>query len=104
MILGSKHVGAILNVLYKQFYVCAIVGVLIKCLYEMHGAMIKIKKKSDEVLHGVKGERAILHIRKRGTANFTGHILRRNCLLKCATEGKIERAGRRGRKRKQLIP
>jgi hypothetical protein len=43
MILGSKHVGAILNVLmYKQFYVCALVGVLIKCLYEMHGATIKI--------------------------------------------------------------
>ena len=42
MILGSKHVGAILNVLmYKQFYVCALVGVLIKCLYEMHGATIK---------------------------------------------------------------
>jgi len=26
---------------YKQFYVCALVGVLIKCLYEMHGATIK---------------------------------------------------------------
>ena len=28
----------------KQFYVCALVGVLIKCLYEMHGAMIKESK------------------------------------------------------------
>ena len=27
---------------YKQFYVCALVGVLIKCLYEMHGATMKI--------------------------------------------------------------
>jgi len=27
---------------YKQFYVCALVGVLIKCLYEMHGSTIKI--------------------------------------------------------------
>ena len=26
---------------YKQFYVCASVGVLIKCLYEMHGATTK---------------------------------------------------------------
>jgi len=26
---------------YKQFYVCALVGVLIKCLYEVHGATIK---------------------------------------------------------------
>ena len=41
MILGSKYVGAILNALYKQFYVCALVGVLIKRLYEMHGATIK---------------------------------------------------------------
>jgi len=43
MILGSKHVGAILNIfLYKQLYLCALVSVLIKCLYEMHGATIKI--------------------------------------------------------------
>ena len=59
--------------------------------------------KSDEVLHGVKGVRGILHTRKQGTANFIGHILRRNCLLKCVTEGTIERTGRRGRKRKQLF-
>jgi len=32
MILGSKHVGAILNVLMlKKNYVCTLVGVLIKC-------------------------------------------------------------------------
>ena len=43
MILGSKHVGAILNVLVQKFYVCALVGVLIKWLYETHGATIKIK-------------------------------------------------------------
>jgi hypothetical protein len=27
---------------YKQFYVCALVGFLINCLYEMHCATIKI--------------------------------------------------------------
>jgi len=59
--------------------------------------------KSDEILKGVKGERYILHTRKRGTANFIGHTLCRNCLLKCVTEGKIERTGRRGRKRKQVF-
>jgi len=42
MILGSKHVGAILNVLMEEFHVCALLGVLIKWLYEMHGATIKI--------------------------------------------------------------
>jgi len=43
------------------------------------------------------------YIQKKGTAKFIGHISRRNSLLKCVTEGKIERTGRRGRKRKQLF-
>ena len=42
MILVSKHVGAVLNVLI-QTTLC-IAGVLIKCLCEMHGAKIKIDK------------------------------------------------------------
>jgi len=45
MILRPKHVGAILNVFSvekKYIYECALVGVLIKWLYEMHGATIKI--------------------------------------------------------------
>jgi hypothetical protein len=40
-------------------------------------------------------------------ANWLGHILRRNCLLKHVIEGKLEgrikMTGRRGRKRKQLL-
>jgi tRNA pseudouridine-54 N-methylase len=40
-------------------------------------------------------------------ANWIGHILRRNCLLKHVIEGKIERnievTGRCGRRRKQLL-
>jgi hypothetical protein len=49
----------------------------------------------------------ILQTIKRGKANWIGHILRRKCLLKHVTEGKIE--GRievtegRGRRRKQLL-
>ena len=42
MILGSEYVGAILNVLILKKYVCALVGVLIKWLYEMHVTKIKI--------------------------------------------------------------
>ena len=42
MILGSKHVRAILNVLmWKKNYVFGLVGVLIKWLYEVHGATMK---------------------------------------------------------------
>jgi hypothetical protein len=46
--------------------------------------------RNDEVLHRVKGERNILHTIKRRRANWIGHILRRNCLLKHVIEGKIE--------------
>jgi hypothetical protein len=48
----------------------------------------------NEVLHGVKGERNILHTVKRRKANWIGHILRRNCLVKHAIQRKIGRKDR----------
>jgi hypothetical protein len=45
---------------------------------------------SEELLHRDKEERSILHTIKRRKANWIGHILRRNCLLKHVIEGKIE--------------
>ena len=49
-------------------------------------------------------ERNILHIVEEWKINWTGHILRRNCLLKYVTEGKrIDVMGKRGRRRKQLL-
>jgi uncharacterized membrane protein YgaE (UPF0421/DUF939 family) len=61
----------------------------------------------NEVLHRIKEERSILHTIKRWKANWIGHILRRNCLLKHMNEVKLERriekTGRRGRRRKQLL-
>jgi hypothetical protein len=63
--------------------------------------------RNEEVLHRVKKERIILHTIKRRKANWIGHILRRNCLLKHVIEGKlegrIEMTDRRGRRRKQLL-
>jgi hypothetical protein len=63
--------------------------------------------RNEEVLHRVEEERNILHTIKRRKANWIGHILRRNCLLKRVIEGKfegrIEMPGRRGRRRKQLL-
>jgi hypothetical protein len=44
----------------------------------------------NEALHSVNQERNILHTVKRRKANWVGHILRRNCLLKHVIEGKIE--------------
>jgi hypothetical protein len=54
-----------------------------------------------------KEDRNILHTTERRKANWIGHILRRNCLLKHVIEGKlegrIEVTGRRERRRKQLL-
>jgi hypothetical protein len=62
---------------------------------------------NDEVLHGVKEGRNILHTVERRKANWIGYILRRNCLLKHIidgeTEGMIEMTGRQGRRHKQLL-
>jgi hypothetical protein len=46
--------------------------------------------RNEEVLHRVKEDRYILHTTKIRKANWIGHILRRNCLLKHVIEGKIE--------------
>jgi hypothetical protein len=46
--------------------------------------------RNEEVLHIVKEERNIVHTIKRRKANWIGHILRRNCLLKHVIEGKLE--------------
>jgi hypothetical protein len=63
--------------------------------------------RNEEVLHRIKEERNILHTIKRRKANWIDHILRRNCLLKHAIEGKlegrIEMTGRREKSRKQLL-
>jgi len=62
--------------------------------------------RNEEVLRGVKLERNILPTVKRRKADWIGHILRRDCLLKHVieekVEGTIEGTGRRGRKRRQL--
>jgi hypothetical protein len=63
--------------------------------------------RNEEVLQTVKEERNILHTMKRKNANWIGHILRRNCLLKQVFEGEIVRGidvtEGRGRRRKQLL-
>ena len=61
----------------------------------------------NEVLHTFKEERNILHVIRRRKATWLGHVLRRNCLLKHVTEGKIEGrievTERRRKRRKQLL-
>ena len=63
--------------------------------------------RNEEVLLRVKEQRNILHEIRKRKANWIGHILRRNCLLQRALEGKIqggiEVTGRQGRRRRNLL-
>jgi hypothetical protein len=45
--------------------------------------------RNEEMLQRVKQERNIMRIINGRKGNWTGHILRRNCLLKHVNEGKI---------------
>jgi hypothetical protein len=63
--------------------------------------------RNDEVSQRVKVDKNILHTIKRRKVNWIGHILRKNCLLKHVTDGKIlgkiKVTGRRVTRRKQLL-
>jgi hypothetical protein len=57
-------------------------------------------------IYTFKDKRNIIYTIERRKANWIGHILCRNCLLKHVIEGKmggIEVMGRRGKRRKQLL-
>ena len=63
--------------------------------------------RNEEVLLTVNEKKNILHEIRKRKANWIGHILRRNCLLKQVIEGKIkgemEVKRRRGRRHKKLL-
>ena len=46
--------------------------------------------RNEEVLLRINEQRNILHEIRKRKANWIGHILRRNCLLKQVIEGKIK--------------
>jgi hypothetical protein len=46
--------------------------------------------RNEEVLLRVKEQRDILHEISKREANWIGHILRRNCVLRQVIEGKIK--------------
>jgi hypothetical protein len=46
--------------------------------------------RNEEVLLRVSEQRNILHEIRKRKANWIGHILRKNCLLKEVIEGKIQ--------------
>ena len=63
--------------------------------------------RNEEVLLRVNEQRNILHEIRKRKANWIGHILRRNCLLKQVIEKKIrgvmQVTRRQGRRREKLL-
>jgi hypothetical protein len=49
-----------------------------------------VRVRNEEMLLRVNEQRNILHEIRKRKANWIGHILRRNCLLKQVIEGKIK--------------
>ena len=77
------------------------------CFSFFFGGGGDIQKWNEKVLLRVREQGNILHEISKGKANWTGHILRRNCLLQRVIEGKIKRGievtVRRGRRRRKLL-
>jgi hypothetical protein len=72
------------------------------CWRKMEKIIWTDRVRNEKVLHRVKAERDIVHTVKIRKANWIGHILHRNYLLKhiiiAEIEGGLELAGTRGRK------
>jgi len=45
---------------------------------------------NEEVLRLVQEQRSLVHVIKQRQANWIGHVLRHDCLLKTVLEGKID--------------
>jgi hypothetical protein len=72
-----------------------------RCRGRMEGISWTDRVRTEEVLHGVTEERNVLHTVERRKANWIGHILCRNCLLKHVIGGKIGRRICDGKTRKK---
>ena len=92
----------------RYFYVILIYYYnLLWCCRRMEKISWTDHVRNEEVLLGVNEQRNILHEIRKRKANWIGHVLRRNCLLKQVIKGKIkgemELTRRRGRRRKKLL-
>ena len=59
--------------------------------------------RNEEVLLGANEQKNILRELRKPKANWIGHILRRNCLLKQVIDGKIKGEMEVARRRKKLL-
>jgi len=58
---------------------------------------------NEEVLSLVQEQRFLVHVIKQRQANWIGHVLRHDCLLKTVLEGKIEGKRPRGKPRRKML-
>jgi hypothetical protein len=73
------------------------------CWRRMEKIIWADRVKKLEILKIIQEERNNLHAIKRRKANWIGHVLGRNCLVKHVIGGEVEVASRQGRRRKQLF-
>jgi hypothetical protein len=71
------------------------------CWRKMEKIIWTDRVRNEGVLHTIKEERNNLHTIKRRKANWIGHILRGNCLIKHVIEGKYRRTVRNDGKTKK---
>ena len=86
--------------------ICSSLYVHSTSLFNVHKGLTD-HVRNEEMLLQVNEQRNILHAIRKRKANWIGHILRRNCLLKQVIEGKIKREievkRRRRRRREKLL-
>ena len=58
---------------------------------------------NEEVLSLVNEQRCLVHVVKQRQANWIGHVLRHDCLLKTVLEGKMEGKRTRGKPRRKML-
>ena len=58
---------------------------------------------NEEVLFLVQEQRSLMQVIKQRQANWIGHVLRHDCLLKTVLEGKMERKRSRGKPRRKML-
>ena len=58
---------------------------------------------NEEVLSLVNEQRCLVHVIKQRQANWIGHVLRHDCLLKTVLEGKMEGKRTRGKPRRKML-
>jgi hypothetical protein len=68
-----------------------------------HLVQLIIHSFVEDMLQIVKEEGNSLQTMKRRKANWIGHMMQRNCLIKQIIEEKIQVMGSRGRRHKQLL-